>query len=210
MTTSRWTPDAILSRLEEAMRTLRRLPGQHVWPQGMKTAWPEVVREFSESYGYNAAQRPRLQATAAEIQRMDEALGWIWDHLHPSACARAQLPEDAARVLLWRAQGLSWPRIVEIRLALYATASKRGGRSAIPGGNSLPSLRKMQRGALDVLMQALGAGPAPPAPEDERDIEEKRFWNVEVTQPAIAYRNIRGRLYVVRASARWGMTARKR
>lgn len=207
---SSWSPDAILARLEEAMRTLRRLPGQHVWPAGMKIAWPDVVREFHESYGYDAATRPRLQATAAEIQRMDEALGWVWDCLHSSACAKAGIPEDAGRVVLWRAQGLAWPAIVQIRLNVHAAAMKKGGKSAIPGGNSFPSLRKMHREALDLLMAHLGAGAAPPSPEEERDIEEKRFWNVDVTVPGLELRNIRGKVYAVRAKARWGMTSRRR
>lgn len=207
---SAWTPDMVLARLEEAMRTLRRLPAQHIWPAGLRNAWPDFVREFHESYGYDKAVRPRLQATAGEIARMDEALCWIWDWLHPRACAKAGIPEDAARILLYRAQGLSWPKIVQIRLDVYAVAVKKGGKSSIPGGNSLPSLRKMQAQAMDLLLAQLGAGPAPPAPEDERDIEEKRFWNVDVTVPSLELRNIRGKVYAVRAKARWGMTGRRR
>jgi hypothetical protein len=68
--------DLVIGRLEEAGATLLTLPLSGCG-LGMRGFWPEIVREFSEAYGWtNAVMRPAVPA-AATITRMDEALAWI-------------------------------------------------------------------------------------------------------------------------------------
>ena len=63
-------------RLEEAGATLLALPGTG-WSPRLRTSSLEIVRTAIESYGW-ADQRVRPAVPqAAEISRMDEAMGWI-------------------------------------------------------------------------------------------------------------------------------------
>lgn len=67
----------IIARLEEAGAAMLALQVRGTHPAGLRAAWPEVVRQFSEAYGYSdSVLRPPVP-TAARISRMDEALGWI-------------------------------------------------------------------------------------------------------------------------------------
>ena len=95
-----WTPEAVKARLEEAARTLRRLPGGEGYPREYGSNWPEIVRtawevleameglrethKFVGDDGEVRSERrmvpfkPRpAPALAAEITRMDEAFVWL-------------------------------------------------------------------------------------------------------------------------------------
>jgi hypothetical protein len=73
-----WTPELVRSRLVEAFETLRLLPfDRNARPSACLTLWPDVVRDVVEAYGYRR-ERLRRQPSASEIQRMDEALPWLF------------------------------------------------------------------------------------------------------------------------------------
>lgn len=151
-------------RLEDSALTLARLPlgrSSHA-PAGFRVAWPDYARDAKESYGYHRAGVGRVVASASEIGRMEEALGWMgrwWsnDSLHASG-----LPRDAGIVAFERcALHLPWPKIKAGRLARWT------GMPAIPGGNSTPSLRALERRALEVLLLGLGGDPRVGEPDPD-------------------------------------------
>lgn len=83
-----YTPEYVKARLEEAAQTLRRLPATGCFPQGHKAQWPQVVREFWEEWNVKGEgekeefaderNRVRLSPSPAQIERMDEALMWLY------------------------------------------------------------------------------------------------------------------------------------
>jgi Domain of unknown function (DUF6362) len=86
-----WDPEAVASRLEEAVDVLARLPDQRV--RGLYDLWPKLVGQ--------PGRHSRLAAAAPEaIDRMDEALGWLmW------------LEPEERRLVWLRAEGVPWKRI---------------------------------------------------------------------------------------------------
>ena len=56
-TTTRLSPTEVEDRLEDAARTLRRLPAVRV--PGYISAWPPIVRSAAEAYGWENATAPR-------------------------------------------------------------------------------------------------------------------------------------------------------
>ena len=72
-----WTVAAIIERLEEAARTIRRMRIVGTRPAGAAAAWPDVVRDASEAYGWTTADEPRLVPGPAAISSADQALGWL-------------------------------------------------------------------------------------------------------------------------------------
>ena len=90
-----WTPKAVADALEEAAQTLRRLPPVRV--RGYVSAWPPVIREFWEAFGWHEPQ-VRLGPPAPDaIDRMDEVLRWL-----------LILEPDEVRLVWLRAQGVRW------------------------------------------------------------------------------------------------------
>lgn len=165
-----WTPAEVEERLRVALVTLGRLPARGLWPAGVKVAWPDFVRAYAEAYGYDPARRPRVLATAHDITAMDEAMGWVARWLSEAEARIAGLPPDALKVVMWRAAGVRWDRIVVLRAEIWGVRTKaRGGRSPIPGGNSYPSLTKIHRESLALLAARLNgiSGTAPAAGEAE-------------------------------------------
>jgi hypothetical protein len=65
----------VLDRVDGAIRTLRRVPMRE--RSGSGRAWPEIVRDFYDCYGYHDPTPPRIAPTAKQISEMDEVLGWI-------------------------------------------------------------------------------------------------------------------------------------
>lgn len=71
------TREFVIERLEEAGATLLALRLPRVGPSLSVTAWPEIVREAVEAYGW-AEEAPRASVPeAAAISAMDEAYGWL-------------------------------------------------------------------------------------------------------------------------------------
>lgn len=201
-----WTPAQIEARLAEACTTLRRVPGGHIWPSEIRIGWPDIVREFSEAYGYNAAQRPRVQATAEDIRRMDEALGWASKWLNAEAASRAGLVEDSVKVVMWRATGRRWDQIGVWRAEIWGKRpTQGGGRSAIPGGNSYPSLRRIHDMALAHVAAQLNGTRAPEIFPGEYDQGPRLEEQVVVEFPV----DERGTYGPVHARARWTIAPKK-
>lgn len=182
------TPAQVEQRLRDALITLRRMPGGHIWPAGIRVAWPEIVREW-EAYGWDRATRPRVQATAEDIRLMDEALGWTARWLNAEAAAREGLPQDTVKVVMWRAAGRRWDQIGVWRAELWGMRPQEGGgRSPIPGGNSYPSLVKIHRQGIELIVSKLaGTRDRDPLAEALQRFEDRRepelVEDVEVTYP---------------------------
>ena len=71
------TAEEVISRFEEAGRTLMALPAKGCRPAGYGNGWPAVVHAMEEAYGYGEAEiRPPVPSAQA-ITRMDEAYGWV-------------------------------------------------------------------------------------------------------------------------------------
>jgi hypothetical protein len=69
--------EVVQLRLEDAGATLLALPSRGCLPAGYRTAWPEIVVDAAEAYGYGQlAQRPPVP-TARRVTQMDEAFGWL-------------------------------------------------------------------------------------------------------------------------------------
>lgn len=69
--------EAVIARLEQAGRTLARMPASRCYPATLRSAWPEIVREPMDAYGWTAADLAPAPPDAREIDRMEEAFGWI-------------------------------------------------------------------------------------------------------------------------------------
>ena len=98
MTIQNYTVDMIVDRLEQAVHTMRRMP--RVTVRGYASSWPETVREFNESYGYNQTEI-RLGAPSSKyITEMDEACRWLlW------------LEKHEVKIIWARSAGMRWKTI---------------------------------------------------------------------------------------------------
>jgi hypothetical protein len=71
-------------------------------PAGFRVAWPDIAYEWL-AYGWTPARAPRIPPTPAQIDRLDEVLGWL------HALTREQ------RVILWaRANRWTWRQVEAI------------------------------------------------------------------------------------------------
>ncbi len=87
----KWTSLLVAGRIQEAAKTLQRLPIHHPGRK-IKSSWPGVVREPMEAYGYNEFDPKPSPPTAAAIDRMDEVMvKWI----------RWLTPEEVRILWLW-------------------------------------------------------------------------------------------------------------
>ena len=106
-----WTEQDVRARLVDMAETLKRLrfPVNGA-PTKRVTVWPEVLRPYWEEHN-NAKELgedvrntlTRLNASAAQIERMDEVLPWLF---------YVKDPRHRAVVVL-RAMDYSWRRIAE-------------------------------------------------------------------------------------------------
>lgn len=94
------TPREIEDRMEEAARTLRRLPNPPgSGPSGYGSSWPDYVRSRFTAYGADAA-RIKVVPSARDIKDMEECLGWLgW------------LSPDDAKIVWLRAEGKRWAQV---------------------------------------------------------------------------------------------------
>lgn len=73
-----WTAETVRVRFAEAMQILDRLPlGPTDRPSTKTGGTLPVVHSIASAYGYAQAES-RVRPTAAEIDRMDDVLTWLW------------------------------------------------------------------------------------------------------------------------------------
>jgi len=108
------TPREIEDRFEDAALTLRRLPNPPgSGPRGYGGSWPDYVQEAKHAYGY-AEARMQVIPSAADIQKMEDCIGWL--HLLD--------PEDA-RIVWLRAEGVRWRQVCYRAGVVRSTAWRR-------------------------------------------------------------------------------------
>ena len=108
MSNDRWTASLVEERLAEAAGVLKRLPEEKV--QGYFSAWPDVVHNIHESFGWHDPVLRRPWPSPGSIDRMDEAMQWLqW------------LEADGAKICWFRAAGERWKKICG-RVGLQRTA----------------------------------------------------------------------------------------
>ncbi len=94
------TASEIADRMEDAARTLRRLPDPPgSGPKGYGRSWPEYVHEAKHAYGYHEA-RLRVRPSPRDIAEMEECFDWLG----------LVSPEDA-RIIWMRAEGRRWREV---------------------------------------------------------------------------------------------------
>ena len=94
------TASEIADRMEDAARTLRRLPDPPgSGPKGYGRSWPEYVQEAKHAYGYHEAHM-RVRPSPRDIAQMEECFDWL----------RLVAPEDA-RIVWMRAEGRRWREV---------------------------------------------------------------------------------------------------
>ncbi len=103
------SPEEVRERLEEAADALRRL-AIRVGPRGIRSSWPDIVREAAAEFAlavqrggrYRDMEAQPIPPSAKEIDRMDEALAWL-GYLDPRG-----------RKVVWaRVNGAPWWRIAQ-------------------------------------------------------------------------------------------------
>lgn len=93
-----WTREMVAAWLEEAADTLRRLPRVRV--QGYVTAWPPIVHDYWEAFGWDETEARLGPPSAKAIDRMDCSLLWLrW------------LEREDQRIVWDRANGRPWKAI---------------------------------------------------------------------------------------------------
>ena len=108
------TASEIADRMEDAARTLRRLPDPPgSGPKGYGRSWPEYVQEARHAYGYHQA-RMRVWPSPRDIAQMEECFDWL----------RLVEPEDA-RIIWMRAEGRRWREVCVTAGCVRQTAWRR-------------------------------------------------------------------------------------
>lgn len=69
--------DDIKARLNEAGRTLRNVRDPRPHAQRLRALWPDAPESYWTAYARSRPRRVRMPVSAAEIDRMDECLGWL-------------------------------------------------------------------------------------------------------------------------------------
>lgn len=109
-------------RLREAARTLQAMPMDR--PRGYRVMWPDVPKDAQTAYGYygdplnlyrRERQMPdiRVIPSPAEIDRMDEVLGWL-----------AWLPKDEGMIVEAVARGIYMVTLAR-KLGCHAVTIRR-------------------------------------------------------------------------------------
>lgn len=175
-----WTSWDAEQRLIEATRTIRRLPaGEWARLGRLRVSWPSYVHDREIVYGWEAAKAPRIRPTSAEITRMDEAMAWMAELMGPGTIdeQRDRLPSDTARILWLRSGHATWKEIAEARFDVWGRHRGRGGPSAVPMGNSPPSLRRIHKAGLALLAERLEvAGVENPDASEAEATPESPSW----------------------------------
>ena len=122
-----WDIEAVNARLIEAGDTLRRLRVPGAWPAGHRSAWPDVIRDFWDMFGYHETDVRPSPPSPQAIGRMDETMTWL---------AFVDAPLD--------------------RRIIWAKAFKLSNRKvAMIAGQSRETIRRRHKRALGSIVEAL-------------------------------------------------------
>jgi hypothetical protein len=69
-------------------------------PAKLRAAWPEVVNEAQESYGWNTPKVTRERPSPSEIDQLDRLLPLVYDLMEPNRT-----------IVVGRMMGLTWAKI---------------------------------------------------------------------------------------------------
>ena len=72
-----WDVEAVAARLLEAADTIRRLHVPGVWPAGHRSAWPDVIHDYWDVFGYHETVVRLSPPSPGAITRMDETATWM-------------------------------------------------------------------------------------------------------------------------------------
>ncbi|MGE0108168.1 MAG: DUF6362 family protein [Bdellovibrionales bacterium] len=88
----------VADRIEQAANTMKKLPKVKV--QGYFNAWPTIVREAMEAYGWEDNHMRPSPPSAKHITEMEEVMIWLlW------------LEREEVRLIWMRAEGVRWKRL---------------------------------------------------------------------------------------------------
>ena len=114
------TVDEVAKEIERAMQTFKRLPSVAEDRIGrMKACWPDVLHTKLDdwwAYASVPARYNREPATAADLDRLDRVIDWLW-----------MLTEDERVVICARGSGLSWRAIMRARRRLGRKSGSHEG-----------------------------------------------------------------------------------
>ena len=95
---TRKTVTDVADRVEQAACTMRKLP--KVTVQGYFNAWPLIVREAMEAYGWDGVRVYPGPPSARQITEMDEVMLWLmW------------LEREEVKLVWLRANGMRWKNL---------------------------------------------------------------------------------------------------
>lgn len=141
----------IEDRLEEAALTMKRMPSGG-GPRGYGSSWPDYVQSRFTAYGFEQA-RVRVVPTAAEIQRMEEAIDWL--RLVGDARDERRTADD--RKIVWlKAEAMPW-RAICGRVGLGRSQAWRRWVAAL-----ITIQRRLERGDGNLKRGRGGAGAQQP------------------------------------------------
>lgn len=139
------TPTEVDNRMAEAADVLGRLP--NVTIQGYASTWPPFVREYWEAYGMSEVVLRRPPPSAAAIDRMDQALGWLrWLDPMDARIVWHRANGDRWKVVCWKV-GMARSAVHQHWMyALCVIAWRLNGRN-VPRNISKPALIARTRAA---------------------------------------------------------------
>lgn len=91
--------------IREAVTTLHNLPATGTKPGGYGSTMPDIVRDISEAYGYDAVTIGRVTPTASQIDRLDTVL---------AAMASPNMTPEERSVVWARAANVRWGKLERV------------------------------------------------------------------------------------------------
>ena len=139
------TVEELAAMIDEAAWVARNLYGR-AWPAGMKGWWPEIVHDRFESYGWNAAQSPRVRPTGAQIDLLDQ----VTQMLAGAPVASRRLLWSVGMIRHRSSGGTNWNAVAREFNIHAATAKRRYSEGLVGllhkhGDDPQPSDKRGQR-----------------------------------------------------------------
>lgn len=110
LTSDFWDFDRLEARLVEAVEFMNRLPKGGAWPFASDGPWHLIVKDWWDWDAHEDKPLRRVPLTADQIERMNEALGWLL--LIPSADDR-RLVGMALRNLAAGRKSVPWTKLLK-------------------------------------------------------------------------------------------------